>query len=290
MSISKNEWDLLKEACIIDPTTRFINKYICDTFASRVNEDSVYQRNRLNKVDFIIKIFEFVAEFYIKLFHIELYYNYLSSVVLLYHINYPETRMNVLFILNHFSFYNDCKTVIVNNKKIISTLISRIEFLFEEIQGMNLIYNDCFHTKEAIMELSKNKPFMSEEIYADKDKNLQNSKMKSKFQDNINNFDTSLNITKKIIIKFTRELGYSVSILLNLMMMNDFQDNLKNLCKESFFEKINNIYEYFQNKMVQYKIDFDASGDLSKYIFQFLLTLMVYNQSYITEASLSKLY
>lgn len=289
MSISNSEWVKLKEAYIIGPTTRFIQKYIYETFQSKINEESNYDKNRLAKVEFIIKIFTFISEQYSRVYHIDLYQNYLNCVLLLYHINYPETRLHVLYILNHFSFYMDCKQIIIQNRRVVDTLISRINFLFDELQGMNNIYNDCYNTKEAINDLSRNKPFMTDEIFLDKEKNLQYSKMKSKFQDNINNFENSLNITKKIIIKFSRELGISISIFLNLMMMNEFQENLKQLCDDSFFnKKIKSIYEFFQNNMNQYKLEFDASGDLNKLIFQFLLTLMIYNQSYITEASVSK--
>ena len=273
---SIHDWNTLKDACIIIPTTRFIQKYITDTFHYKINDDSAYDLNRLSKVDLILKVLYFISDKYRHVFHVDFYTNYLPIVLLLYHINYPETRITVLYILNHFSIYMECKPVIINNKRIVETITDRVYYLFEEVIGMNNIYNDCRSTKEAITELSKEKSFMTDEIFQDKEKNLQNSKMKSKFQDNLTNFENSLNITKKIIINYTRELGLSVSVFLNLMMMNDFQENIKTLCNDSFFDKINEIYEYFQNKMKHYKTDFDAAGDLNKLIFQFLLLLMIF--------------
>jgi hypothetical protein len=60
---------------------------------------------------------------------------------------------------------------------------------------------------------------------------------KNKFQENINLFENSCNNTKNVFFNVCHEFGLLMSIIVNLMLMNDYSNNITKICDKNFLKE-----------------------------------------------------
>lgn len=297
LSINKNVWNYLVKKNIIKPTSYFILEYIKYTFNPNVFSESKEEfQIKLKNISKFVEILIFLSEIkiYSKIKHTSFFSEYFTPVLLLFYINPPFFRFEILNAMNFFTLYEDCKLVFSEkkNSKVQTKLLNNINELFQELTKLNQICEDLTIQKLELLQKLEKAPDMY------KNKITENSDLVESFFINAKtNFNTA-----------GSEFGYLISIFVNLMVNNHFEKCINILCNNNvddiflFFDnyqeidetdgkklnttkKLGKFYEYlnfFLNlKSLKAELNkplyFDITKKLSRYTFQIPLAILMFN-------------
>ena len=297
LSINKNIWNYLVKKNMIKPTSNFILEYIKYTFNPNVFSDSTEEfQVKIKNISKFVEILVFLSEvkIYSKIKHTSFFSEYFNPVLLLFYINPPFFRFEILNAMNFFTLYEDCKLVFTDKKqaKVRVKLLNNINELYQELIKLNQIAEDLTVQKNELLQKLEKAP----DIY--KNKIMENSDLVESFFANAKtNFNTA-----------GSEFGYLIAIFVNLMVNNHFEKFITTLCNnnvEDIFlfidnfqeidetdgkklnttQKLGKFYEYhnfFLNlKILKAELNkplyFDITKKLSRYTFQIPLAILMFN-------------
>ena len=227
--INRQVWANLSTKNVIKPTSYCILSYIKNTFNANLiqNRKDIFNQ-RITKISKYIDILVFLSNtaIYSKIKHTAYFTTYFDSLLLLFYINSPLFRFEVLNAMNVFTLYDDCKISFSEkkNEKVQLKLISHIEELFGELENSNKIAEDLTLQKNELLQ----KMETAKEIF--KNKITENSDLMESFFVNTKlNFNIAAN-----------EFGILISIFVNLMINNHFEKKIDILCHHN----INEIFSF----------------------------------------------
>ena len=219
ISIKEKIWTKLKNLNLIKPSVQFMLSYLTKFFRvkNQENFDSEW-------IQMLIHILSFIStkENYQKIFHVGYFKEYFNVVLVLFGVNLPEWRHKVLTAMNAYTYYYDCKKIVLETKdnKCIRILYERISQTFINLMNLNKIYSEC---KRNIDELSKRSANSS-------------ANFKSKFQEDARLYEDTAKDVLNVYLVSVQEFTLLLSIFVNLMMTNDFRKSRSSLVlDEAFF-------------------------------------------------------
>ena len=227
LSITKESFMIFNELNLISSPHTLILIYIQETFNPNIiNIKSDEYKKRLKHILKFIETSKFISEdkIFNNIKHTELFSIYIDVISLLFYINHPIFRNDMIKILNKFTLYSDIKNFYLERKNhcVVEMILKRMDKLFIDLKKSNKLAED--------IELQKKE--LNENIEKETDDN------KYKLIENLSLLENLTNHSKQVFVMACTEFGYLVSIFVNLIMNNQFEINLKLLLG-------NKIEEYF---------------------------------------------
>ena len=234
LGYNRQVWQLFLELNVVNHPKSYIIHFIKDTFDKSYdieNKDEQIYQERINSILKFIEVGLFLTneKIYYSIKHTDIFKNYLEPYLLLFYINCPNYRGDIVRILNIFTLYDDCKLIILEpkNKIVREKIFKRLDELFEDLQKGN----------EMVEDLDKQR----REINKKKELTFDDFKTQLSFNEDL--LSKLENYAKQNFIATGREFCYLVSIFTNLMMTNRFETNLNILCNED----IDKLFLYNEN-------------------------------------------
>ena len=197
-----------------------------------------------------------------KIKHTTLYVSLIPIPSLLFYINFPFFRVDLLKIINFFVHFEGCKEALLEDKylKLREELYNRIEYNFEGLKKSNImaksLLKQYLEIKEQLrqVEISPNSTTYENIVRANK--LTENKKITSSLY-----FSTKTNFLSQF-----NEFGLLISIFVNLMIQNDYEKGIIKLCCNKF-DKVDKFF-HFEDVEEQYL--FVRKEERSFYVGEFL--------------------
>lgn len=275
LSIKSSVWEKLNEKKIIKPCCDCIKKFIYDTFSKKFfpngeimisnknnKTDEEIQRekelvkkniqNRFGMIKLLAKILGFIAKetVYKNIYHLEFFKWIFEFVIDLFHIDFTEINRDIYSIFNVCTYFTDCKLYLYLYNEKTFNMIKKDLFKRIDLSLANYKY-----LKKSIENNDKMKTYS-----LNKKQELENEEIKSKVDEKMRLFE-NINTKTKIFAQANfDDFTILISILCNLLMMNDFNIFKKLLLGnldsefntqgfvESFKKKLEEFIEIFEKK------------------------------------------
>ena len=247
LSITKESFKIFNELNLISSPHTLILLYVQETFNPNIIDfKSEEYKKRLKNILKFIETAIFISEdkIFNTIKHTELFSIYIDIISLLFYINNPIFRGDMIIILNKFTLYSDVKRFFLERKNhcIIEMILKRMDELFIDLKKSNKLAED--------IEIQKKE--LNDNIEKESDDN------KYKLIENLSLLENLTNHTKQGFVMACTEFGYLISIFVNLIMNNQFEINLKLLIGNKIEE-----YFLFDEDLINFKKNF-LSDDLNE--------------------------
>ena len=278
ISIKSNVWEKVNEKHLIKPSCDYIKKFIYETFsrenfpdgdipadlaaqqaqsesAEALHQEAEQRKENLKKrfglIKLLGKILGFIAKenVYRKIYHIE-FFKYIFKFVLdLFHVDYTDINADVYSIFNVCTYFSECKTYFYlenqSNFKILrNDLFSRLKLTLSNYNNIK----ETYIKNETIKNSSRSKK-----------EEMENEDIKTAVDEKMKLFDNINNKNKIFATANFNEFTMLVSILCNLLIMNDFS-----VFKKLLFTDLDLDIEAFKNEFAVFIEDFEKKSN-SKY-------------------------
>ena len=325
IGINREVFRSLFQRNILNSTTSYIIAYIKAAFNHSNNKlDDVNESNtnngsgiidlnkakeekrkeRLSQINKLVKLISFIAgdeRVYGKIKHVAYFGKYFDVVLLLFYINAPCYRVNVLNAMNVFTLYDTCKLIFYErrNKQVQLKLLKHIEDLYVELTSCNALANELLNHKADIMKQIEEG---------------QEEEAKPKLYENSDLNENLLANAKQTFNVIASDFALLISIFVNLMISTHFERNIQiltnNKSNQMFYFNTNYIdmsnepvnedtndddndetnvtgvfhkYHSFFRKLKAMKQELakplhcNSSKRLAKFVFQIPLAIAIYN-------------
>lgn len=236
IGINREVYRSLYQRNILNTTTCYIIAYIKAAFnnvndnANNVNDNTnsnnvgnllnkakEEKRNeRLTQINKFVKLLSFITEderVYGKIKHVAYFAKYFDVVLLLFYINAPCYRVNILNAMNVFTLYDTCKLIFYErrNKQVQLKLLKHIDDLYNELTSCNALANELMNHKADIMK----------QIEEGKEEEA-----KPKLYENSDLNENLLSNAKQTFNVIASDFALLISIFVNLMISTHFERNI----------------------------------------------------------------
>lgn len=283
ISIKSTVWEILNEKKILKPCCDFIKKFIYDTFNKKylsnkinynettkiqtyndedLNEENEINKKILNDRFIVIKLLGRILGFFSKekifqrIFHIELFRYIFDFAIDLFHVDFTEINYDVYRFLNVCTYYNDCKLYlyIENEKKF--KIIRKDLFLRIRLSLQNYNYlRDSINKNEETKRKSN-----------EKRDEVENEEIKQNLSMKLNLFE-AINEKSRIFAALNfRDFTILMSILSNLLIMNEFPLFKRKLLKNFDFDFD---FDQFKKDLIIFIEDFDKRSNYFSRVINF---------------------
>ena len=240
LSITQESFKIFNELNLISSPHTLILIYVQETFNPNIIDiKSEEYKKRLKNILKFIETSAFISEdkIFNTIKHTELFTIYIDVISLLFYINNPIFRNDMIRILNKFTLYSDIKNFYLEKKNhcVVEMILKRMDDLFIELRKSNKLHED--------IEIQKRE--LNENIEKESDDN------KYKLIENLSLLENLTNHTKHVFVMACTEFGYLISIIVNLIMNNQFDINLKLLLGNKIEE-----YFLFDEDLANFKSNF----------------------------------
>ncbi len=255
ISIVEEIWNKLRGLNLIKPTVRYMIKYMTNFFNPKTyKEGDLEIIKKMNKISVLVRIFTFLSDDknVRRIVHVDFFKFYFEVVLILFHVYHVSFRVEILAVLNVFTYYYDCKAKMLEdkNRPYIEILHKRLDELFHNLKKLYSIYSDCHENKNRLVQQKGS---------------VNNVEYKHKYEENILMLDDLLSNTKGVFFKTTHEFGLLMSILTNLLLNNDYNFYIRRITldRNFFREKRGKNKDEGKGMIVQFD-EFFKSIDLFK--------------------------
>ncbi|MCQ2817029.1 MAG: hypothetical protein MJ252_07165 [archaeon] len=237
LCINRGIWKTFNDNGYVYTLNENIIIYIKRTFNFKGEIDD----GRIRRIHNILNFLAFITcyKIHINIKHASLFHSLLPIVSLLFYINFPFFRIDVLKIFNTFVLYEGCKNLITEDKYLLvrEELYKRIEGAFD---GLKLSNSTAVTLGAQIYDINN------------RIKDIEDSVNSNSYESTIRltKLNESLRITKSLysttkinFISQFNEFGLLLSIFVNLMIHKDYQEQIFKLCCNSQ-EKIENFFHF----------------------------------------------
>lgn len=245
----------LKKDNLIKPTSRYIYYYIKQVF----NKKSTTFNNstHTDDIQLIIKVLGFVCENrnFKRIYHIDYFKSYLDIVLLLFHIFHPSFSLEILNVMVHFTYYYDCKSKIFSDKyrSIRETIQDRFNYLAEKLENSNDAHETC--VKEV-------------ELLEKKLTSIMDEKYTKKYKEDIEQYKAIDNC----VIKQLTEFCYLINVIVNLMITNDYDNNISKILNKQTLQNLIISDRLFRGGKFKSEVE-----RIKQYTYQMFLAKMIHN-------------
>ncbi len=281
ISLKSKVWEKTYEKNILKACSESIKKFIYETFSSKnfptgnipseisnqsqKDEEMLKEeyekskenlKNRFSLIRLLGKILGFISKenVYKKIYHIE-YFKYIFYFVPdLFHIDFTDINSNVYNILNICTYFNECKILFYlekekNFKILRNDLFTRIIHTLSNYKSLK----ETFSRNEEIKKNSKSK---KEEI--------ENEEVKTAVDEKLKLFDNINNKNKIFATSNFNDFTMLMSVLCNLLIMNDFY-----VFKNILFEEFDFDLDNFKRNLAEFIEDFEKKEKMKSRIVNF---------------------